>query len=84
VKLISYDFSVATLSWIIIELCGHLDLQRRVRSKVVGAFPQRDPEHEDLVNTMPLLDGVVHEALCLHPALPEAWRIVCLFVLNDT
>jgi cytochrome P450 len=60
----------------LIELCRHPDLQERVRAELFASFPVEDPTYEDLTNGAPLLDGLVHETLRLHPPVLEMWRTV--------
>jgi cytochrome P450 len=64
------------MTWALIELCKHLEVQAELRDDLIKTFPNSDPSYEDLVpqTKMPLLDAVVHEVLRLHPAVVETLR----------
>jgi cytochrome P450 len=70
------SFDRATLTWIIVELCRDTDLQDRLRTELLSTYPHVDPNIDDLTNTLPLLDAIVHETLRVHPPAPEVWRVV--------
>ncbi|KAF2466583.1 cytochrome P450 [Lindgomyces ingoldianus] len=65
------DTTAATLTWLFYELCKNLDVQKRLR-KVVDdlAGEKAFLEVEDVANC-PHLEGVINEALRLHPAVPS-------------
>jgi cytochrome P450 len=71
-----YESTSASMTWALIELCKHQEIQIGLRDELLKAFPSSDPLYDDLVSptTLPLLDAVVHETLRLHPAINETWR----------
>jgi cytochrome P450 len=62
------------LQWALIELALNLDVQNKLRQELLqfGA----DPTYDQLANSLPYLDAVVHETLRLHPPIPDTIRIV--------
>ncbi|KAG6892856.1 hypothetical protein C0992_012208, partial [Termitomyces sp. T32_za158] len=62
--------------WALIELCRNLEVQHKLREEL-KQFSAQDPSFEELTNGLPYLDAVIRETLRLHPALPEANRVVC-------
>ncbi|KAF2202848.1 cytochrome P450 [Delitschia confertaspora ATCC 74209] len=65
------DTTSATLTWLVYELCKNPEKQaklRRIVDEAAGDKPFLDVED---VATIPYLDGVINEALRLHPAVPS-------------
>ncbi|KAG1729407.1 cytochrome P450 [Suillus lakei] len=65
--LAGYETTSTSLTWALIELSRHPDVQTRLREEllVFGA----DPTYDQLKANLPYLDAVVHEILRLHPAV---------------
>ena len=61
--------------WALIELCGKPEVQEKLRSEL-SQFSGNDPTWEQLTNSLPYLDAVVHEVLRLHPPLEQTTRMV--------
>ncbi|KAG1882689.1 cytochrome P450 [Suillus subluteus] len=70
--LAGYETTSITLTWALIELSRHPDVQTRLREELLtfGA----DPTYDQLKANLPYLDAVVHEILRLYPAIPEFTR----------
>ncbi|KIK44321.1 hypothetical protein CY34DRAFT_642271 [Suillus luteus UH-Slu-Lm8-n1] len=66
--LAGYETTSATLTWTLIELSRHPDVQTKLREELL-AF-SADPTYDQLKANLPYLDAVVLEILRLHPALP--------------
>jgi cytochrome P450 len=62
------------LQWALIELALNSDVQNKLREELLqfGA----DPTYDQLANSLPYLDAVMHETLRLHPPIPDVTRIV--------
>ncbi|KAG1877707.1 cytochrome P450 [Suillus subalutaceus] len=71
--LAGYETTSISLTWALIELSRHMDVQTRLREEllVFGA----DPTYDQLKANLPYLDAVVHEILRLHPPLGEFTRL---------
>ncbi|KAG2344474.1 cytochrome P450 [Suillus weaverae] len=67
--LAGYETTSVSLTWALIELSRHPDVQTRLREELL-AFGA-DPTYDQLKANLPHLDAVVHEILRLHPAVPE-------------
>lgn len=65
---------IATVQWAFVELCRRPDLQSKLRAEL-AQYPSSDPTWDQLMNSLPYLDGVVHEVLRLHPALEQTTRV---------
>ncbi|KAG1882733.1 cytochrome P450 [Suillus subluteus] len=68
-----YETTSNDLTWALIEISRHPDVQTRLREEllVFGA----DPTYDQLKANLPYLDAVVHEILRLHPPLGEFTRL---------
>ncbi|KAF8838204.1 cytochrome P450 [Paxillus ammoniavirescens] len=68
-----YETTSISLTWALIELALNPDVQNKLREELLefGA----DPTYDQLANSLPYLDAVVHETLRLHPPIPDATRI---------
>ncbi|KAF2714110.1 cytochrome P450 [Pleomassaria siparia CBS 279.74] len=65
------DTTSATLTWLFYELCKNPSVFKKLQKIVDDIAPGKSfLDVEDLDNC-PYLDGVVHEALRLHPAVPS-------------
>jgi cytochrome P450 len=66
--LAGYETTSISLTWALIELSQHPDVQTRLREELLAFDP--DPTYDQLKANLPYLDAVVHEILRLHPAVP--------------
>ncbi|KAG2151477.1 cytochrome P450 [Suillus clintonianus] len=71
--LAGYETTSISLTWALIHLSQHPDIQTRLREELL-AFGA-DPTYDQLKANLPYLDAVVHEILRLHPAVPEFVRL---------
>ncbi|KAG2147447.1 cytochrome P450 [Suillus bovinus] len=71
--LAGYETTSITLTWALIELSRHTDIQTRLREELLAFGP--DPTYDQLKANLPYLDAVVHEILRLHPSVPELNRL---------
>jgi hypothetical protein len=58
---------LVTLTWALIELALHPDMQCKLRSEL-REFSSQDPSYDQLMSGFPYLHAVMCEALRLHPA----------------
>lgn len=69
----SSDTTSATLTWLFYELCKNPSALRKLQGIVDGIAPGKSfLDAEDLTNC-PHLDGVIHEAMRLHPAVSTSF-----------
>ena len=68
------DARVPTVQWALIELSRHPDIQDKLRAELL-AFGA-NPTYDQLSNSLPYLDAVVHETLRMHPPVPDFTRMV--------
>ncbi|KAG1849944.1 cytochrome P450 [Suillus subalutaceus] len=68
-----YETTSISLTWALIELSRHSDVQTRLREELF-AFGA-DPTYDQLKANLPYLDAVVHEILRLHPPVGEFTRL---------
>ncbi|KAG2076362.1 cytochrome P450 [Suillus decipiens] len=68
-----YETTSISLTWALIELSRHPDVQTRLGEELV-AFGA-DPTYDQLKANLPYLDAVVHEILRFHPPLGEFTRL---------
>ncbi|KAG1882712.1 cytochrome P450 [Suillus subluteus] len=71
--LAGYETTSISLTWALIELSRHTDVQTSLREELL-AFGA-DPTYDQLKASLPYLDAVVHEILRLHPPLGEFTRL---------
>ncbi|KAG2096081.1 cytochrome P450 [Suillus discolor] len=71
--LAGYETTSISLTWALIELSRHSDVQTRLREELLAFGP--DPTYDQLKANLPYLDAVVHETLRLHPPVPESTRL---------
>ncbi|KAG2039491.1 cytochrome P450 [Suillus americanus] len=68
-----YETISISLTWALIELSRHADVQTCLRGELL-AFGA-DPTYDQLKASLPYLDAVVHEILRIHPPVGEFIRI---------
>ncbi|KAG2101117.1 cytochrome P450 [Suillus discolor] len=71
--LAGYETTSISLTWVLIELSRHSDVQTTLREELLAFGP--DPTYDQLKANLPYLDAVVHETLRLHPPVPESTRL---------
>ncbi|KAG2066948.1 cytochrome P450 [Suillus decipiens] len=71
--LAGYETTSISLTWALIELSRHPDVQTALRGELLEFGP--DPTYDQLKANLPYLDAVVHEILRLHPPLGEFTRV---------
>ncbi|CBX98473.1 hypothetical protein LEMA_P098820.1 [Plenodomus lingam JN3] len=65
------DTTAATLSWIAYELCKNPKVQSRLLRDINSTVSKKGFLGVDDVANIPYLDGVINEAMRLHPAVPS-------------
>ncbi|CAO2656425.1 Nn.00g052280.m01.CDS01 [Neocucurbitaria sp. VM-36] len=65
------DTTAATLAWISYELCKNLNIQAKLRKAIDAIEPKKSHLDVHDVASCAFLDGVINEALRLHPAVPS-------------
>jgi cytochrome P450 len=87
------DTAAATLTWLTYELCKNPDKQKKLRQIIDQAAGDKTFLEATDVAEIPYLDGVINEALRLHPAVPsgvarktppEGIRINSIYIPGDT
>jgi hypothetical protein len=63
------DTTAATLSFIAYEFCKNPNVQAKLRKAIDAAANGKDHLDVEDVQNIPYLDGVINEALRLHPAV---------------
>ena len=63
------DTTAATLAWITYELCKQPKVQVKLRKEIDAIAPSKSHLDVDDVANCAFLDGVINEALRLHPAV---------------
>ncbi|KAG2101118.1 cytochrome P450 [Suillus discolor] len=71
--LAGYETTSTSLTWVLIELSRHPNVQTRLREELLAFGP--DPTYDQLKANLPYLDAVVHETLRLHPPVGESTRL---------
>ncbi|KAH7881865.1 cytochrome P450 [Phlebopus sp. FC_14] len=71
--LAGYETTSVSLTWALIELAQNPDIQTKLRDELL-AFGA-DPSYDQLSNSLPYLDAVVHECLRVHPPVTEFTRM---------
>ncbi|EMD31784.1 hypothetical protein CERSUDRAFT_119362 [Gelatoporia subvermispora B] len=72
--LAGYETTSISLTWALIELCKHMEIQQKLREEV-AQYAGSDPTWDELTYGLPYLDAVVQETLRLHAPLPEFNRV---------
>ncbi|KAI6133763.1 cytochrome P450 [Pisolithus croceorrhizus] len=67
-----YETTSVSMTWALLELARNPDIQTKLRTELL-AFGS-DPTYDQLTNSHPYLDAVVHETLRLYPPLAEFLR----------
>lgn len=67
-----YETTSVSMTWALLELARNPDIQTKLRAELL-AFGS-DPTYDQLTNSLPYLDAVVHETLRLYPPLAEFIR----------
>ncbi|KAF8173850.1 cytochrome P450 [Mycena galopus ATCC 62051] len=75
--LAGYETTSISLTWALIELSKHLEMQDKLRTELLTKFGGGDPTWDQLSSTsdLPYLDAIVLEVLRMHPALPKTPRL---------
>ncbi|KAG8214369.1 cytochrome P450 [Butyriboletus roseoflavus] len=71
--LAGYETTSISLSWALLELSRNPDVQTKLRNELLQHG--EDPTYDQLTNSLPYLDAVVHEILRIHPPAVEITRI---------
>jgi len=74
--LAGYDTTSVSLTWALIELAKHPEMQDKLRADL-SQFGGRDPTWDQLTSTsdLPYLDAIVSEVLRLHPPFSKTPRL---------
>ena len=67
---------LAVMSWALLELARNPSIQTKLREELLAYGG--DPDYDQLSNSLPYLDAVVHETLRLRSPVTELLRIVRL------
>ncbi|KAL4079875.1 cytochrome P450 [Scleroderma yunnanense] len=68
-----YETTSITMTWALLELARHPDIQGRLREEIL-AF-DGEPTYDQLFKDFPYFDAVVHEIFRLHPAALDITRM---------
>ncbi|KAJ7627812.1 cytochrome P450 [Mycena polygramma] len=71
--LAGYETTSVALTWALIELAKHAEIQDELRKELVQ-FGNEDPTWDQLASELPFLDNVALEVLRVHPPIPETLR----------
>ncbi|KAJ7731634.1 cytochrome P450 [Mycena metata] len=71
--LAGYETTAASLTWALMELAWHPEIQEKLRKELSQAG-DRDATWDQLTYELPYLDAVVLETLRMHPAVTEITR----------
>ena len=63
------------VQWALVELSKNQDMQTRLRDEL-AKFGPVDPTWDQLTDSLPYLDAIVHETLRVHPPAVEINRVV--------
>ena len=66
---------LAVMSWALLELARNPSIQTKLREELLAYGG--DPDYDQLSNSLPYLDAVVHEILRLYPPVIDVIRVVC-------
>ncbi|KAG9309786.1 cytochrome P450 [Chiua virens] len=70
--LAGYETTSISLTWALIELSRNPDIQTKLRNELLDHGS--DPTYDQLTNSLPCLDAVVHEVFRLHAPVREIIR----------
>ncbi|KAG2068516.1 cytochrome P450 [Suillus decipiens] len=68
-----YETTSISLTWALIELSRHHNVQTSLREELLAFGP--DPTYDQLKANLSYLDAVIHEILRLHPPVAEFTRV---------
>ncbi|KAI6037481.1 cytochrome P450 [Pisolithus marmoratus] len=68
----SYETTSITMTWALLELARHPDIQTKLREELLSFGGE--PSYDQLTTGFPYLDAVVQETLRIHPAAPDFIR----------
>ncbi|KAI6027137.1 cytochrome P450 [Pisolithus marmoratus] len=68
----SYETTSITMTWALLELARHPDIQTKLREELLSFGGE--PSYDQLVTGFPYLDAIVQETLRIHPAAPDLIR----------
>ncbi|KAI6040779.1 cytochrome P450 [Pisolithus marmoratus] len=68
----SYETTSITMTWALLELARHPDIQTKLRQELLSVGGE--PSYDQLFNSLPYLDAIVQETLRLHPSVAELLR----------
>jgi len=71
--LAGYETTAASMTWALVELSRNPDAQAKLRDELLQL--NADPTYDQLLNSLPYLDAVVHEILRLRPSVPDLTRV---------
>ena len=74
ITLVPDAYILATLTWALLELALHPDVQRKLREEIL-TFDE-EPTYDQLSKDFPYLDAVLHEVFRLHPSSSTFPRMV--------
>jgi cytochrome P450 len=77
------DTTAGALAWIAYELCKNPDIQTKLQKQIDAIAPSKSHLDVDDVTNCAFLDGVINEALRLHPPVTSPPRIVTT-AITDT
>ncbi|KAI6037496.1 cytochrome P450 [Pisolithus marmoratus] len=70
--LASYETTATAMTWALIELARHPDIQTKLRQELLSFGGE--PSYDQLINDLPYLDAILQETLRVHPPVPELVR----------
>ncbi|KAI6037495.1 cytochrome P450 [Pisolithus marmoratus] len=70
--LASYETTATAMTWALIELARHPDIQTKLRQELLSLGGE--PSYDQLINDLPYLDAILQETLRVHPPVPELVR----------
>ncbi|KAJ4350988.1 hypothetical protein N0V95_004222 [Ascochyta clinopodiicola] len=68
------DTTAITLSFIAYELCKNPQAQAKLREKIEATLTRKSHLDVEDVQNIPYLDGVINEAMRLHPVVPSGFQ----------
>ncbi|KAI6157000.1 cytochrome P450 [Pisolithus tinctorius] len=68
----SYETTAITMTWALVELARHPDIQTKLREELLSFGG--DPSYDEITTGLPYLDAVVQETLRFRPAAPDLIR----------
>lgn len=68
------DTTASLLAWLFYELCVNPAVQEKLAEEIRGACPPDEQISFESLRALPYLNGVVYEALRLHPPIPLNYK----------